>query len=45
MGINLNVNNACNWACSSLPGRELTRGGPPAIDLELFEAGTDGFSG
>jgi wyosine [tRNA(Phe)-imidazoG37] synthetase (radical SAM superfamily) len=33
IGINLNVNNACNWACiyCQVPG--LKRGGPPAIDL------------
>lgn len=34
VGINLNPNNACNWACiyCQVPG--LTRGGPPPIDLE-----------
>lgn len=34
VGINLNVNNACNWACvyCQVPG--LKRGGPPPIDLE-----------
>ncbi len=33
IGINLNPNNACNWACiyCQVPG--LTRGGPPPIDL------------
>ncbi len=33
VGINLNVNNACNWACiyCQVPG--LTRGGPPPVDL------------
>jgi wyosine [tRNA(Phe)-imidazoG37] synthetase (radical SAM superfamily) len=33
IGINLNVNNACNWACiyCQVPG--LKRGGPPTIDL------------
>lgn len=33
IGINLNVNNACNWACiyCQVPG--LRRGGPPATDL------------
>lgn len=37
VGINLNVNNACNWACiyCQVPG--LTRGGPPAIDLERLQ--------
>ena len=37
VGINLNVNNACNWACVYCQVENLTRGGPPAIDLELFE--------
>jgi wyosine [tRNA(Phe)-imidazoG37] synthetase (radical SAM superfamily) len=33
IGINLNVNNACNWACvyCQVPG--LVRGGPPPVDL------------
>lgn len=37
IGINLNVNNACNWACiyCQVPG--LTRGGPPKIDLLQLE--------
>lgn len=37
IGINLNVNNACNWACiyCQVPG--LTRGGPPEIDLRQLE--------
>lgn len=37
VGINLNVNNACNWACiyCQVPG--LKRGGPPAIDLQRLE--------
>lgn len=37
VGINLNVNNACNWACiyCQVPG--LKRGGPPEIDLRLLE--------
>ena len=36
VGINLNVNNACNWACvyCQVPG--LTRGGPPPVDLDQF---------
>ena len=31
LGINLNVNNACNWRCvyCQVPG--LTRGGPPPV--------------
>lgn len=37
VGINLNVNNACNWACvyCQVPG--LTRGGPPPVDLERLD--------
>lgn len=33
LGINLNVNNACNWACiyCQVPG--LVRGGPPPIEV------------
>lgn len=36
VGINLNVNNACNWACvyCQVPG--LTRGGPPPVDVEVL---------
>jgi wyosine [tRNA(Phe)-imidazoG37] synthetase (radical SAM superfamily) len=43
VGINLNPNNACNWRCvyCQVPG--LTRGGPPAIDLELLERELNGF--
>jgi wyosine [tRNA(Phe)-imidazoG37] synthetase (radical SAM superfamily) len=33
VGINLNVNNACNWRCIYCQVPNLTRGGPPAIDL------------
>lgn len=45
VGINLNVNNACNWACiyCQVPG--LTRGGPPAVDLDLLEAELRGLLG
>lgn len=37
VGINLNVNNACNWACvyCQVPG--LTRGTPPPVNLELVK--------
>lgn len=37
VGINLNPNNACNWAClyCQVPG--LTRGGPPPIDLNQLQ--------
>ena len=34
VGINLNVNNACNWACVYCQVPELIRGGPPPIDLD-----------
>lgn len=38
VGINLNPNNACNWACiyCQVPG--LTRGTAPEIDLAVLEA-------
>lgn len=37
VGINLNVNNACNWRCiyCQVPG--LSRGAPPPVDLGLLE--------
>lgn len=37
VGINLNVNNACNWRCiyCQVPG--LKRGGPPPVDLARLE--------
>jgi wyosine [tRNA(Phe)-imidazoG37] synthetase (radical SAM superfamily) len=38
IGVNLNINNACNWACVYCQVPNLTRGGPPAINLELLEA-------
>lgn len=37
VGVNLNVNNACNWACVYCQVPNLKRGGPPPIDLELLE--------
>lgn len=37
VGINLNVNNACNWACVYCQVDNLSRGGPPPIDLDLLE--------
>ncbi len=37
VGINLNVNNACNWACVYCQVDNLTRGGPPPVDLDLLE--------
>ena len=43
IGINLNPNNACNWACiyCQVPG--LVRGNAPAIDLGLLESELRGF--
>lgn len=45
VGINLNPNNACNWACvyCQVPG--LTRGGPPPIDLGRLEREFTAFLG
>jgi wyosine [tRNA(Phe)-imidazoG37] synthetase (radical SAM superfamily) len=34
LGINLNVNNACNWRCIYCQVPDLKRGGPPPIDIE-----------
>jgi len=33
IGINLNVNNACNWRCIYCQVPDLKRGGPPPIDM------------
>lgn len=38
IGINLNPNNACNWACIYCQVPNLTRGGPPLLDMQLLEA-------
>lgn len=37
IGINLNVNNACNWHCIYCQVPNLTRGAPPPVDLTLLE--------
>ena len=37
IGINLNVNNACNWQCIYCEIPNLTRGSPPPIELNLLE--------
>ncbi|MDR1996496.1 radical SAM protein [Azonexus sp.] len=37
IGINLNINNACNWACVYCQVDNLQRGGPPPLDLPLLE--------
>ena len=43
VGINLNPNNACNWRCIYCQVPDLTRGGPPPIDLALLERELDEF--
>ncbi|MBP6189712.1 MAG: radical SAM protein [Azonexus sp.] len=43
IGINLNPNNACNWACVYCQVDNLTRGGPPPIDLDCLEHELAGF--
>jgi wyosine [tRNA(Phe)-imidazoG37] synthetase (radical SAM superfamily) len=37
IGINLNVNNACNWHCIYCQVPNLKRGLPPSVDLMLLE--------
>ncbi len=37
IGINLNINNACNWRCLYCQVPNLTRGTPPPINLVLLE--------
>jgi wyosine [tRNA(Phe)-imidazoG37] synthetase (radical SAM superfamily) len=43
VGVNLNTNNACNWACLYCQVENLTRGGPPPIDLDRLESELAGF--
>jgi len=38
VGINLNTNNACNWACIYCQVPNLTRGAAPEIDLQQLES-------
>ncbi len=38
VGVNLNPNNACNWACVYCQVPDLTRGAAPEIDLAKLEA-------
>ena len=45
IGINLNPNNACNWACIYCQVENLTRGGPPPLDLELLKQELSNFLG
>ena len=37
VGVNLNPNNACNWACIYCQVPNLKRGGPPPVDLARLE--------
>lgn len=37
IGINLNVNNACNWRCVYCQVPDLSRGTPPPVDVPLLE--------
>jgi len=37
IGINLNINNACNWRCIYCQVPNLSRGTPPPINLALLE--------
>lgn len=37
VGVNLNPNNACNWRCIYCQVPNLTRGGPPPLDLTVLE--------
>lgn len=41
IGINLNPNNACNWRCIYCQVPDLTRGGPPPLDLALLRSELD----
>lgn len=43
IGINLNPNNACNWACIYCQVEGLVRGGPPPIDLTVLRSELSGF--
>jgi pyruvate-formate lyase-activating enzyme len=43
IGINLNQNRACNWACVYCQVENLRRGAPDAIDLDLLENELDSF--
>ena len=43
VGINLNVNNACNWRCIYCQVPDLIRGAPPPVDLDKLERELSGF--
>lgn len=43
VGINLNINNACNWRCIYCQVPDLKIGAAPAIDLNILEIELRGF--
>ena len=43
VGINLNPNNACNWACVYGQVPDLVRGAAPPIDIAVLESELSGF--
>lgn len=43
IGINLNINNACNWRCIYCQVPNLARGTPLSIELEVLEQELRGF--
>jgi len=43
VGVNLNVNNACNWRCIYCQVPDLNRGGPPPVDLARLRNELSGF--
>ena len=43
IGINLNINNACNWRCVYCQVPDLKRGGAPEVDLEKLAGELRGF--
>lgn len=43
IGVNLNVNNACNWRCIYCNVPNLSRGSPPPIELDKLERELRGF--
>ena len=43
VGINLNVNNACNWACAYCQVENLVRGGPPPVDVKRLAVELESF--
>jgi wyosine [tRNA(Phe)-imidazoG37] synthetase (radical SAM superfamily) len=43
IGINLNTNNACNWACRYCQVPNLVRGAAPLVDIPLLKSELSGF--